>query len=133
MNCYKSKFTIPTDKHAAGIIVWSCYSGKVGRGSLYFLPKNKTMNKVVMEENLIPFMNRAKTFKLDSAPCHRSKTVMEVLKKEKFLILDWPVNSPNLNPIENCWSHMKRKLKDDHTITSVSKRIRRSSRCECVT
>ena len=26
-----------------------------------------------------------------------------------------------MNPIENCWSHMKRKLKEDHTITSVPK------------
>jgi transposase len=127
MNRYKSKFTIPTVKHAAGVMVWGCYSGEVGRGSLYFLPKNKTMNgeryKGVMEENLIPFMNyhRAKTFMHDGAPCHRSKKVTEVLKKEKFSILDWPGNSPDLNPIENCWSHMKRKLKEDHTITSVPK------------
>lgn len=124
---YKGKFTISTVKHAAGVMVWGCYSGKVGRGSLYFLPKNKTMNgdryKMVMEENLIPFMNyhRAKTFMQDGAPCHRSKKVMEVLRKEKFSILDWPGNSPDLNPIENCWSYMKKKLKEDHTITSVPK------------
>jgi hypothetical protein len=41
------------------------------------------------------------------------------VKKEKFSILDWSGNSPDMNPIENCWSHMKRKLKEDHTITSV--------------
>jgi transposase len=57
----------------------------------------------------------------DGAPCHRSKMVMEVLKKEKFSILDWPGNSSDLNAIENCWSHMKRKLKEDHIITSVPK------------
>ncbi len=61
MDQYKSKFTISTIKHAARVMVWGCYSGKVGRVSLYFLPKNKTMNgernKGVMEENLIPFMN----------------------------------------------------------------------------
>jgi hypothetical protein len=54
--------------------VWGCYSGKVGRGSLYFLPENKTMDGEryarVMEENLIPFMNfhRAKTSMQDGAP-----------------------------------------------------------------
>jgi hypothetical protein len=42
-NRHKSKFTIPTVKHAAGFMVWGCYNGKVGRKSLYFLPKNKTM------------------------------------------------------------------------------------------
>jgi transposase len=124
---YKSKFTISTVKHAASVIFWGFYSGKVGREGLYFLPKNKTMNgeryKGVMEERLIPFMNfhRAKTFMQDGAPCHRSKMVMEVLKKEKFSILNWPGNSPDLNPIKNCWSHIKRKLKEDHTITSVPK------------
>jgi hypothetical protein len=78
----------------------------VGRGRMYFPPKIKAMNgeryKMVMEENLIPFMNfhRAKTFMQDSAPCHRCKTVMEVLKKEKCAVLDWLGNSPDLNPIE---------------------------------
>jgi hypothetical protein len=61
MDRYKSKYTISTIKHAAGVMVWGCYSGEFSRGSLYFLPKNKTMNgeryKGVMEENLIPFMN----------------------------------------------------------------------------
>jgi hypothetical protein len=81
---------------------------------------NDERYKGVMKEILIPFMNsyRAKTFIQDGAPCHRSKMVM---KKKKFLILDWPGSSPELNPIENCWQHMKRKLKDDHTITSVPK------------
>jgi transposase len=46
---------------------------------------------------------------------------MGILKKERFSILDWPGNSHDFNPIENCWSHMKRKLKEDHTITSVPK------------
>jgi hypothetical protein len=41
------------------------------------------------------------------------------VNKEKFSILDWSGNSPDMNPIENCWSHMKRKLKEDHTLTSV--------------
>ena len=35
--------------------------------------------------------------------------------------MDWPGNSPDLNPIENCWSYMKKRLKDDHTITSSLK------------
>ncbi len=27
--------------------------------------------------------------------------------------MDWPGNPPDLNPIENCWSFMKAKLKED--------------------
>jgi hypothetical protein len=48
MNRYKSKFTISTSKPAAGAVVWGCYRGKVGWGSLYFLSKNKTRSKKVL-------------------------------------------------------------------------------------
>ncbi len=29
-----------------------------------------------------------------------------------FTVLDWPANSPNLNPIENQWCIVKRKMRD---------------------
>ncbi len=32
-------------------------------------------------------------------------------KEDKFTVMDWPWNSPNLNPIENLWAHMKLRLK----------------------
>ncbi len=36
---------------------------------------------------------------------------MDSLKKEWFPILDWPGNSPSLNPIKNCWLFIKKKLR----------------------
>jgi transposase len=116
---YKQRYTIPTVKHSASVMVWGCFSGKKGRGGLYFLPKNCTMNgpryKTVLEDHLLPFMriHGAQFFLQDGAPCHTSKVVMNRLKemKAEFSVLDWPGNSPDLNPIENCWSYMKLKLK----------------------
>ena len=46
----------------------------------------------------------------DRAPCHRSKVVSDYLWKSKVEVLDWPRNSPDLNPIENLWSYMKNKV-----------------------
>jgi hypothetical protein len=44
--------------------------------------------------------------------------------KAEFSVLDWPGNSPDLNPIENCWSYMKQKLKADRfNTTSLPKLI----------
>jgi hypothetical protein len=31
--------------------------------------------------------------------------------EEEFLVMDFPSNLPDLNPIENCWAYMKAKLK----------------------
>ena len=128
---FNHRYTISTVKHPASVMVWGCFNGKVGRGGLYFLPKNVTMNgpryKVVLEEHLVPWMERHNCtwFLQDGAPCHKSKVVMDSLNqlKDKFQVMDWPGNSPDLNPIENCWSFMKLKLKDDRAITSLPKLI----------
>jgi hypothetical protein len=46
-------------------MVGGCFSGKLGRGGLYFLSPNTTMNgvryKMVLENHLLPFMVLHKT------------------------------------------------------------------------
>ncbi len=34
---YKHRYTIPTVKHSARVMVYGCFSGSKGRGGLYFL------------------------------------------------------------------------------------------------
>jgi DDE superfamily endonuclease len=110
---------------SASVMVWGCFSGKGGRGSLFFLPAKTTMNYKtyikVMKEKLVPWMKLHKTSKFlqDGAPCHTRRKKMAVLKAEKIEAMDWPGNSPDLNPIKNLWSIMKARLKRDHTITSL--------------
>jgi hypothetical protein len=57
LNRYKQRLTIATVKHSASVMVWGRFSGKKGRGGLYFLPKNKTMDsdryKSVLENHLL--------------------------------------------------------------------------------
>ena len=69
------------------------------------------------------------TFQHDGAPCHQTKAVKDWLAQSNIELLSpWPGNSPDLNPIENCWLLLKRKvavrnptsLKElRHAITSV--------------
>ena len=49
-------------------------------------------------------------FQDDSAPCHRCKIVKEYLEENQIKTLDWPGNSPDLNPIENIWAILKQKV-----------------------
>jgi len=50
-------------------------------------------------------------FMYDGAPCHRSKHTMAYLDRKKVCILsDWPLQSPDLNPIVNPCAILKKNI-----------------------
>jgi hypothetical protein len=55
-------------------------------------------------------------FLQDGAPCHASKKIKTFLAEQPFQVIDWPGNSPDLNPIENCWNFMKNRLRGGHFV-----------------
>ena len=102
-------------------MVWGCFSGEKGRGGLYFLPNNKKMNAdlylQVLEDHMLNFYNiyGSEVFMNDSAPCHKARKVTKYLDQKQINILEWPKNSLNLNPIENCWHKMKKTMSEKKT------------------
>ncbi len=51
-------------------------------------------------------------FQQDLAPSHSAKSTKSWLNNHGVGELDWPVNSPDLNPIENLWSIVKKKRRN---------------------
>ena len=49
-------------------------------------------------------------FQQDHAPCHTSRKMRTFFKESGLEILDWPGNSPEINPIENLWAIIKQRL-----------------------
>jgi transposase len=50
-------------------------------------------------------------FQQDNDPKHTSKLAKDALEELNLSVLEWPSQSPDLNPIEHYWSHVARELK----------------------
>eukprot|EP00834_Sanchytrium_tribonematis_P008178 NODE_887_length_3307_cov_0.181733.p1 type:complete len:235 gc:universal NODE_887_length_3307_cov_0.181733:2405-3109(+) len=67
----------------------------------------------LLKSDVVPIFNASPdelTFMHDNAPIHTSFLVEEFLQEKGLEVLQWPVYSPDLNPIENLWAIVKRKL-----------------------
>ena len=81
----------------------------------------------VMQTRMMPqlrewFPDNDGVFMQDSAPCHTARIVKRYLEEQHVTVLDWPGNSPDLNPIENLWAIIKRRLATQ-TITTKQQLI----------
>lgn len=101
-------------------MVWASFCA-AGRGGIWFMPKNTTINGQVylqvLKDKLPTHMEilNCTTFEQDGAPYHRTAAVSAWLQEEGIDLLGpWPGSSPDLNPIENMWVMMKQKIANEN-------------------
>lgn len=114
----------PTVKHGGGsCMVWGCMAFS-GAGKLEFIEgiMNQIYYQDILSRNLKESVRKLRLgrryiFQQDNDPKHKSKSTMEYFLKNKINVLDWPPQSPDLNPIEHLWDHVEKEIRK-HQITS---------------
>lgn len=67
----------------------------------------------MLKRGLLPYYEPDDVFHFDRASSHVSKETMEFLRKKKIKTSTNPAKSPDLNPIENAWGWMSRRVYAD--------------------
>ena len=116
LNCFHIKLTV---KFGGGsVMIWGCFTSR-GVGGFCKIDgiMNAKLYQQILHEDLLNtikvqgFAIKDIIFQQDGDPKHTANSTKRWLQSNKIKVLDWPAQSPDLNPIEHLWNEVDRHLR----------------------
>jgi transposase len=120
---FEKRHITETKKFGGGsVMVWACFS-YYGVGKIYFIDGIMDAPRYVsiLSSSLPPSLESMGLsefiFQQDNDSKHTASVTKRFFSNRSIKILPWPAMSPDMNPIENLWDHVKQRVAESEPKT----------------
>ncbi|CAD6191578.1 unnamed protein product [Caenorhabditis auriculariae] len=117
------------------LMVWAAFCGN-GTVALSFIGTrtNQQDYQQLLAQHLLPYLRRRRRanmiYQQDNTSVHASNYTLAWFAANNVVLLDWPACTPDLNPVENLWSVLVRRVYANAKQYTTVKDLKRAIRAE---